>query len=76
MSASIEVIAGRAEDTLLVPVEALRELGPGQYAVFILEEGQPMLRPVEVGLRDFTYAEILDGLTQGDEVTTGIVETE
>jgi len=76
MNAAVEVIAGRAEDTLLVPVEALRELGPGQYAVFVMTDGQPRLRPVKVGLQDLTYAEILDGLEQGEEVTTGIIATE
>jgi multidrug efflux pump subunit AcrA (membrane-fusion protein) len=76
MNATVEVIAGRAEDILLVPVEAIRELGPGQYAVFVMVNGQPTLHPVEVGLQDFTYAEIVDGLEQGDEVTTGIVDTE
>jgi hypothetical protein len=30
---------------------------------------------VEVGLTDFTTAEILSGLKIGEEVTTGIVET-
>ena len=76
MNASVEVIAGQTEDALLVPVEALRELGPGQYAVFVMANGQPTLRPVKVGLQDFTYAEIVDGLKQGDEVTTGVIDTE
>jgi multidrug efflux pump subunit AcrA (membrane-fusion protein) len=76
MNAAVEVIAGRAEDALLVPVEALRELGAGQYAVFVLVEGQPSLRPVVVGLQDLTYAEILEGLEQGEVVTTGTVATE
>ena len=34
-----------------------------------------MFTPVEVGLMDFSFAEILSGLEQGDLVTTGIVET-
>ncbi len=76
MNAAVEVIAGRTEDALLAPVEALRELGPGQYAVFIMEDGQPRLRPVKIGLQDLTYVEIIEGLEQGDEVTTGIVDTE
>lgn len=76
MNAAVEVIAGKAENALLVPVEALRELGPGQYAVFVMDGGQPTLRPVKVGLKDITYAEILEGVEQGEEVTTGIVATE
>jgi RND family efflux transporter MFP subunit len=76
MNASVDVIAGQAESALLIPVEALRELSPGEFAVFVLEDGEPQLRMVEVGLVDFTYAQILSGLSAGEVVTTGIVETE
>ncbi|MCA9933301.1 MAG: efflux RND transporter periplasmic adaptor subunit [Ardenticatenaceae bacterium] len=76
MNAAVEIIGGRAEGALLVPVEALRELAPGQYAVFVMENDEPVLRVVEVGLMDFTSAEIISGLTQGEIVSTGVVDTE
>ncbi len=76
LNASVDVIGGRSQNALLVPVEALRELSPGEFAVFVMEDGQPNLRFVEVGLMDFTFAEILSGLEVGEEVTTGIVETQ
>lgn len=77
LNAAVDVIGGRAENAVLIPVEALRELGPGEYAVFVLgEDGEPQLRMVEVGIMDFTSAEILSGLEAGEIVTTGIVETE
>jgi len=76
LNASVDVIGGRAENAVLVPVEALRELGPGEYAVFVVEDSEPKLRIVQVGLMDFTSAEILSGLEAGEVVTTGIVETE
>jgi multidrug efflux pump subunit AcrA (membrane-fusion protein) len=76
MNAAVDVIGGRAEGVALVPVEALRELSPGEYAVFVMEDGELKLRPVEVGLMDFTFAEIKSGLEIGEVVTTGIVETE
>ena len=75
-NASVEVISGKAEGVLLVPVEALREISPGEYAVFVIEDGEPKLRMVEVGLIDITYAEIISGLERGDVVSTGIVEVE
>ncbi|MFV2045338.1 MAG: hypothetical protein ACC700_19160, partial [Anaerolineales bacterium] len=75
MNAAVDVVGGRAEGVPLVPVEALRELGPGEYAVFVLLDGEPRLRPVEVGLMDFTFAEIVSGLEVGEVITTGIVET-
>jgi len=76
LNASVDVIGGRAENAVLVPVEALRELDPGEYAVFVVDDGEPKLRVVTVGLIDFTSAEILSGLEAGEIVTTGIVETE
>ena len=75
-NASVDIIAGRAEDAVLVPVEALRELGPDEYAVFVVENGEPKLRVVQVGLVDITSAEILAGLQAGEIVTTGIVQAE
>ena len=74
-AAAVDVIGGRAENVLLVPVEALKEVTPGQYAVFVVENGEPTLRMVEVGLKDLFFAEIKSGLKEGDIVTTGIVET-
>jgi multidrug efflux pump subunit AcrA (membrane-fusion protein) len=75
MNATVDVIGGRAENAVLVPVEALRELSPGEFAVFVMEDGEPRLRIVEVGLMDFTFAEILTGLDAGETVSTGIVDT-
>ena len=76
LNASVEVIGGRAQNALLVPVEAVREVSPDAYAVFVLSEGgEPELRFVDVGLMDFSFAEILSGLALGETVTTGLVET-
>lgn len=75
LSAAVDVIGGRADNALLVPIEALRELSPGEFAVFVMEDGEPKLRFVEVGLMDFTYAEVTSGLEAGEVITTGIVET-
>ena len=74
-NASVDVIGGRTENAVLVPVEAVREIGVDEYAVFVMEDGEPKLRIVTVGLMDFTSAEILTGLSGGEVVTTGVVET-
>ena len=76
LNASVDVIAGSATNAVLVPVEALHELDPGEYAVFVVINGVPTLRPVKVGLKDVTNAEILSGLQAGDIVSTGIVKTQ
>lgn len=74
-AASVDVVGGRAENTVLVPVEALHEIGGGEYTLFVMENGTLHLRVVEVGLQDLTKAEILSGVSAGDVVTTGVVET-
>lgn len=74
-AASVDVVGGRAENAVLVPVEALHEFGDGKYALFVIEDGKLRLRVVDVGLQDLTKAEIISGLNAGDIVTTGVVET-
>jgi RND family efflux transporter MFP subunit len=74
--AAVDIIGGRAENAVLVPVDALRETSPGQYAVFVIENDKPKLRVVEIGLQDLFYAEVLSGLEPGNVVSTGLVETE
>jgi HlyD family secretion protein len=82
MTAEVEVIAAEARNALLVPVEALRELSPGQYAVFVVKSdgapdvspggapsGELEMRPVTVGLTDPVNAEILAGLELGEVVS-------
>lgn len=75
-AASVDVIGGRAENAVLVPVEALHETSPGEYAVFVVEDDKPRLRVIEVGIMDLLYAEVNSGLEAGEVVTTGITETE
>lgn len=73
---AIDVISGQATNAVLVPIEALHEVSTGKYTVFVMENGTPTLRSVEVGLQDDTFAEIKSGLKVGEVVTTGIVETQ
>jgi RND family efflux transporter MFP subunit len=76
LNASVDVIAGSATNAVLVPIVALHELAPGEFAVFVVINGVPTLRPVKVGLQDVTNAEILSGLQAGDIVSTGIIKTQ
>ena len=76
MNAEVEVISSESRDALLVPLQALRELGEGQYAVFVVEpDGEMELRLIEVGLMDFVNAEITSGLELGEIVSTGVEES-
>jgi len=44
--------------------------------VFVVEDGKPRLRVIEVGIKDLLYAEVKSGLEAGELVTTGITETQ
>jgi len=76
MNADVEIVAGEARNALLVPIQALREIAPDQYAVFVVQPNEELeLRMVEVGLKDYVNAEILSGLEVGESVSTGTVES-
>jgi HlyD family secretion protein len=75
MNAELEVVAGEARNALLVPVDALRELAVDQYAVFVIQpDGQQVLRPVQVGLKDLVNAEILSGVQEGETISLGTAQ--
>ncbi len=76
LNATVDIVGGEALGATLVPIEALREIADGQYVVFVLQNGEPVLTPVEVGLMNFAFAEIISGVQPGEVVTTGIVETQ
>ncbi len=70
MDADVEVISGEARDAVLAPVQALRQLTPGQYAVFVMQpNGELEMRPVKVGLKDAVNAQILEGVKPGEQVS-------
>ncbi len=71
-AASVDVISASAEDVLFIPVEALHETDPGEYAVFVITQDGLRLRVVEVGLQNEVYAEVKAGLEEDEIVTTGI----
>ncbi len=75
MSAAVNIIAGDAQNAVLVPVAALHEVSPGQYSVFVVNNGKLTLTTVTIGLQDLVNAEVKSGLQPGDVVSTGIVGT-
>jgi HlyD family secretion protein len=76
LNAKVTIISQKAANALLVPVEALRDLGNKQYAVFVLgSDGKLRLTTVDVGLMDSVQAVITRGLSAGEVVSTGTVPT-
>ena len=71
MTANVKIASGQAENALLVPAMALQKAN-GMYQVLVPNTadpaGQPEAVPVEVGLSDGTYTQIVRGLNDGDKV--------
>ncbi|MFC0098876.1 efflux RND transporter periplasmic adaptor subunit [Micromonospora marina] len=76
-SVQVTVTLDTAEN--VVAVSALAVTGAGnRNTVTVLDNGDPVVRPVEVGLRGDQLVEITSGLTEGDRVllpSTGDAET-
>ena len=67
MHAEVEIAADIYKDRLLVPQEAVLVRG-GRKLVFVVEEGLAKWRYIEVGLENEDYAEVLDGVKEGEAV--------
>ncbi|MBM3127331.1 MAG: efflux RND transporter periplasmic adaptor subunit [Chloroflexi bacterium] len=77
MNGSAKVTAAVAKQVLTIPVEAVRQMGANQYAVFVVDAKQQLtLRPVEIGLKGTSLVEIKSGLQVGETVSTGTVATQ
>jgi len=76
MNATCEFIVDEVADVVTVPNEALKEKGEGEFYVQQLENGKPKDVPVTPGLAGPDTTEIKEGLKEGEEVVTRIIEPE
>ncbi len=76
MTADITITIDSATNVLTVPTTALRGT-TGAYTVLVLgADGQPTARTVEIGLVASNLAEVRSGLDAGQEVVTGVANTQ
>ncbi len=68
LSADLEIILTAHEDVLRIPTYALVE---GDRAL-VVEDGSLVSHELEIGLRNWEYVEIVDGLREGDRVVTSL----
>jgi HlyD family secretion protein len=80
LSCTATILTAMREKILTAPIQALtiRELdaGPGKKkvekeGVFVLSDGVAFFRPVKTGITGTTEIEILDGLSENDQIVTG-----
>jgi len=67
-SADVEIVLEVRDDVLRIPTYALME----DDRVLVLEEGVLAERVVETGMRNWDFAEIVDGLAEGERVVTSL----
>lgn len=72
-SALVEIIIGKAEGELLVPISALLER-KGQQMVVKVVDNKPVFTPVKVGFSDGVYTAIEEGLVEGEEIVINVYE--
>ncbi len=63
----VRIVVNEQTDVLRVPVSALFRRGE-DWAVFVREEGRARLERIELGARNFEWAEVKQGLSAGEEV--------
>jgi RND family efflux transporter MFP subunit len=69
MYARVGITTGSKKETLVVPVDAVADLG-GRRGVFQHLNGIAIFRTVEIGTEGEQLIEIVGGLTEGDQVIT------
>lgn len=72
MSATVAIITNQKDNVLLVPSGAVITQN-GQTVVRVIKNGTLTESAVETGLSSSTQTEIVSGVSEGDEVVTGIV---
>lgn len=65
----IELVTERAENAMLVPIDAIYYSGGNAY-VYLYEDGKAKMTSVEVGIYDSENAQILSGLNADDMVVS------
>ncbi len=69
MYARVRLISANKENALVVPKSAVID-SQGRKGVFLVRNGQALLRVVTLGLEEADRIEVTDGLTEGDEVVS------
>ena len=67
LDAKLTVHTDSAQDTLLIPVEAINADKNGDF-LYVVENGMVVKRPVTCGISSDEYTEILEGVTEEDQI--------
>ncbi|OYD14790.1 hypothetical protein CH330_07500 [candidate division WOR-3 bacterium JGI_Cruoil_03_51_56] len=69
--ADVRVVTETRTNTFVLPREAVIEnLATGEHFAFVIEEGKAVRRQLTLGIANDQAAEVLDGISPGDQVVT------
>jgi macrolide-specific efflux system membrane fusion protein len=72
MTAQVSIVLDEAKRVLCIPVSTLGDRRKdGRYPVKIFRDNKPETRMIRVGINNKVYAQVLDGLREGDKVVVG-----
>ncbi|MCM1326285.1 MAG: efflux RND transporter periplasmic adaptor subunit [Bacteroidales bacterium] len=67
LDAKLTIYTGKAENALLIPVEAVNADKNGDF-LYIVEDAKVVRRDIICGISTDTYTEVLEGITEADEI--------
>ena len=67
MSVQVEIIVDTLRNVLAAPIQAVTTVG-GQRVCYVVENGAPVMRPVETGESNNQFIEIVSGLSKEENV--------
>ena len=67
LDAKLTVHTDSAQDTLLIPVEAINADKDGDF-LYVVENGMVVRRPITCGISSDEYTEVLEGVTEEDQI--------
>ena len=69
MTARVDINTSEKPNALAVPISALKANTSGSYVLLVNADGSTMEQPVTTGIYSDEYVEILDGLSEGDQIS-------
>ena len=68
LSVTVSILTDQRTNVLLVPNSAITSRGGQTYVQVLLPSGDTEERAIQVGIADWQYTEVLDGLSEGETV--------
>jgi HlyD family secretion protein len=75
MTATVDIVVAKKDNALVVPNRAVRRGTAGRYQVEVVQAGKAETRPVTIGLSNETFTEIVEGVSEGEEVVVSTQQT-